>query len=54
MGHLKNGLNEGQAVLIGKDGQEIEGECGERLCGLIEEEGEGKGWSAEARWRESA
>lgn len=36
--HLKNALNEGQMVLVGKDGQEIEAECGRNLCGLIDEE----------------
>ena len=40
MGHLKNSLNEGQAVLIGKDGQEIEERCGEELIKLIDEEAE--------------
>lgn len=38
VGHLKNSLNEGQAVLIGKDGQEIEEECGRSLVELIDEE----------------
>ncbi|KAI9851369.1 MAG: hypothetical protein M1838_003832 [Thelocarpon superellum] len=38
VGHLKNAFNEYQAVLIGRDGQEIEGECGAALCGLIDEE----------------
>ncbi|KAL9594924.1 MAG: hypothetical protein Q9219_006755 [cf. Caloplaca sp. 3 TL-2023] len=37
VGHLKNALNEGQAVLVGRDGQEIEGECGRALCELIDE-----------------
>ncbi|KAL9045804.1 MAG: hypothetical protein Q9214_001218 [Letrouitia sp. 1 TL-2023] len=36
--HLKNALNEGQMVLVGKDGQEIEAECGRSLCELIDEE----------------
>jgi len=31
-------MNEGQAVLIGKGGQEIEGECGGALVGLIDDE----------------
>lgn len=39
VGHLKNSLNEGQAVLVGRDGQEIEGQCGRKLCELIDEEG---------------
>lgn len=37
-GHLKNALNEEQAVLVGKDGQEIEPSCGRALCELIDEE----------------
>ncbi|KAL8899616.1 MAG: hypothetical protein Q9207_006103 [Kuettlingeria erythrocarpa] len=37
VGHLKNALNDGQAVLIGRDGQEIEPECGRALCELIDE-----------------
>lgn len=36
VGHLKNALNEGQAVLIGRDGQEIEEGCGRALCELID------------------
>lgn len=36
---MKNSLNEGQAVLVGRDGQEIEGECGRRLAGEIDEVG---------------
>lgn len=31
IGHLKNPLNENQAVLVGKDGQEIEEQCGRQL-----------------------
>ncbi len=31
VGHLKNALNEGEAVLVGKDGQEIEEGCGREL-----------------------
>ena len=31
IGHLKNSLNEGMAVLVGKDGQEIEENCGANL-----------------------
>lgn len=41
IGHLKNSLNEGQAVLIGKDGQEIEEGCGRALVECIDEEVEG-------------
>ena len=37
VGHLKNALNEGLAVLIGRDGQEIEEGCGRALCELIDE-----------------
>lgn len=37
VGHLKNNLNDGQAVLVGRDGQEIEAECGKRLCEEMEE-----------------
>ncbi len=37
-GHLKNALNEDQAVLVGKDGQEIEPSCGQALCELLDEE----------------
>jgi hypothetical protein len=38
IGHLKNALNDNQAVLIGKDGQEIEENCGRGLVELIDEE----------------
>lgn len=38
VGHLKNALNENLAVLIGKDGQEIEENCGAGLIELIDEE----------------
>ncbi|EKD19905.1 uncharacterized protein L3040_002413 [Drepanopeziza brunnea f. sp. 'multigermtubi'] len=38
VGHLKNSLNEGMAVFIGKDGQEIEENCGSKLVDLIDEE----------------
>ncbi|KAK3316214.1 YT521-B-like domain-containing protein [Apodospora peruviana] len=31
IGHLKNSYNENQPVLVGKDGQEIEEECGRQL-----------------------
>ena len=37
IGHLKNSLNEDQAVLVGKDGQEIESECGRQLLLEMEE-----------------
>ena len=35
-GFLKNSMNEGQAVLVGRDGQEIEASCGRGLCKLID------------------
>lgn len=35
-GQLKNAFNEGQAVLVGRDGQEIEQKCGRGLCELID------------------
>ena len=35
-GQLKNSLNEGQAVLVGRDGQEIEENCGRGLCELMD------------------
>lgn len=35
-GNLKNSMNEGQAVLVGRDGQEIEVGCGVGLCKLID------------------
>lgn len=47
IGHLKNSLNENQAVLVGKDGQEIEERCGRGLIELIDEEAEG----AVREWR---
>ena len=51
VGHLKNALNEGQAVLVGRDGQEIEGECGRKLCELIDEEGKMNGsWGGRVEW----
>jgi hypothetical protein len=31
IGHIKNPYNEGNAVLVGKDGQEVEEECGRKL-----------------------
>ncbi|KAH0563255.1 hypothetical protein GP486_002179 [Trichoglossum hirsutum] len=36
--HLRNPLNEDQPVLIGRDGQEIEEECGAALCDIIDQE----------------
>lgn len=53
VGHLKNSLNEMQAVLVGRDGQEIEGECGRALCELIDDEGRGGGsgrWGIRPEW----
>ena len=38
VGHLRNALNDDQAVLVGRDGQEIEAECGAALCELLDEE----------------
>jgi hypothetical protein len=38
VGHLKNKLNGGLAVLVGKDGQEIEERCGADLIKLIDDE----------------
>lgn len=38
IGHLKNAFNDNQAVLIGKDGQEIEENCAAGLVELIDEE----------------
>ncbi|KAI9838313.1 MAG: hypothetical protein M1819_005581 [Sarea resinae] len=37
-GRLKNSFNEHQPVLVGRDGQEIEANCGASLCELIDEE----------------
>ena len=42
VGHIKNSLNIDDAglpaaVLVGKDGQEIEGEAGRRLCAILDE-----------------
>jgi hypothetical protein len=45
VGHLKNALNDNQAVLIGRDGQEIEENCGAGLCELIDQEAD-----RAARW----
>ena len=42
IGHLKNSLNEGQAVLVGKDGQEVEEECGRQLVSALLELGGGE------------
>ena len=45
VGHLKNSYNEGNAVLVGRDGQEIEERCGAELCKLIDEQNEfGRLW----------
>ncbi|KAI9825463.1 MAG: hypothetical protein M1832_001193 [Thelocarpon impressellum] len=38
VGHLKNPFNEYQAVLVARDGQEVEPQCGLALCELINEE----------------
>lgn len=38
VGHLKNSLNENMAVLVAKDGQEVEEHCGSELVRLIDEE----------------
>ena len=48
--HLKNSYNEGQAVLVGRDGQEIEEECGRRLCALMDGEDREKGERDERWW----
>ena len=37
VGHLKNSYNEDAPVLFGRDGQEIEPECGFNLCGILDE-----------------
>ena len=47
IGHLKNALNEGQAVLVGRDGQEIEEGCGAALCEAIDEESKWNGGGGE-------
>ena len=36
IGHLNNSLNENRAVLVGKDGQEIEDQCGRSLLHEME------------------
>jgi hypothetical protein len=41
--HLKNSLNENMAVLVAKDGQEVEERCGADLLKCIDEEFEGIG-----------
>ncbi|QSZ34687.1 hypothetical protein DSL72_007542 [Monilinia vaccinii-corymbosi] len=38
VGHLKNSLNENVPVLVGKDGQEIDEECGRGLLECMDEE----------------
>ena len=48
-GQLKNSLNEGQAVLVGRDGQEIEEKCGRGLCELIDHSGSYRN-GAENEW----
>jgi hypothetical protein len=53
IGHLKNKYNENQAVLIGKDGQEIEENCGAGLIELIDEEVDQAIASEDRRSRES-
>ncbi|KAL3423798.1 hypothetical protein PVAG01_05545 [Phlyctema vagabunda] len=40
VGHLKNACNENLAVLIGKDGQEVDESCGSSLVDLIDIEAE--------------
>ena len=45
VGHLKNAFNDNQAVLVGRDGQEIDKNCGARLCELIDKEAD-----MAARW----
>ncbi|KAL2020398.1 hypothetical protein VTK56DRAFT_8441 [Thermocarpiscus australiensis] len=42
IGHLKNPYNEGRPVLVGKDGQEIEEECGAELLREMELVAEGQ------------
>lgn len=44
VGHLKNAYNDHSAVLVGRDGQEVEEECGAALCELIDEEAERPDW----------
>ncbi|KAH6842962.1 YT521-B-like domain-containing protein [Chaetomium sp. MPI-CAGE-AT-0009] len=46
IGHLKNACNEYRPVLVGKDGQEIDGECGPKLLAQMEEiaVAESPGW----------
>jgi len=54
IGHLTNALNENQAVLIGKDGQEIEENCGASLIELIDEEATQalKAWQSGDAWED--
>ena len=40
VGHLKNKMNENSAILIGRDGQEVEHQAARELCALIDEEAE--------------
>ncbi|KAI9779663.1 MAG: hypothetical protein M1816_003451 [Peltula sp. TS41687] len=44
VGHLRNVLNDNHAVLVGRDGQEVEESCGAALCELIDEEGKPSSW----------
>ncbi len=36
--HLKNSLNENQGVHVGRDGQEIEEQCGIALCEIVDQD----------------
>ena len=44
VGHIKNSYNENAAVLVARDGQEIEPKAGAALCDLIDEEAERSRW----------
>lgn len=44
VGHLKNAYNENQSVIVGRDGQEIEEECGKELCKILDVDA--KGWKS--------
>jgi YTH domain-containing protein 1 len=45
VGHLKNAYNDFSPVLVGRDGQEVEEDCGAGLCELIDQEAEtSAGW----------
>jgi hypothetical protein len=52
IGHLKNPYNEGAPVLVGKDGQEIEEECGAELLREMEAYAEGRSDTFLPRGRE--